>query len=159
MRTNKLFIMCFITLFSIKTNCNSQNVIDPPSLLRGAYSTLSKADTNNIGKGNANKFILGWNWGSPGKKLDEALKINTYHGFDFDQTKTSDLNNIKDSIMYFQYLHDLIVSRAWDVPFTALSHFINSTIIVDSIDSFKPRPYDKTGAIFGLLNCEPTLFS
>ena len=94
-------------LTSLKLLC--QNIIDPKPL---TYYPDGMSKYNS-----STGFLRCWNWGSPGKKLDEALKINTYHGFDFDQTKTSDLNNIKDSIMYFQYLHDLITSRAWDLPF------------------------------------------
>ena len=63
----------FFILFNI--NSFSQNMSDPPSLFRGTYpvTTLSSSDLSYISNTTTNKFILGWNWASIGKRLDEAL--------------------------------------------------------------------------------------
>ncbi|OGU60328.1 MAG: hypothetical protein A2X64_03810 [Ignavibacteria bacterium GWF2_33_9] len=52
----------------------SQNIIDPPKLPHN-FNDPGIYDRNF----DKNNFLLGWNWGSPGKKLDDALGINYYH--------------------------------------------------------------------------------
>ncbi len=66
-------IIISIILFLIAgINISAQNVIDPDRVFH--------KDTYNYITPNYQGFILGWNWGAPGKNLDSALMINTYHG-------------------------------------------------------------------------------
>jgi len=74
MKTLKYFpILLLLTVASY-----SQNVIDPPILPIGFDSTALFDKTFND-----STFIRGWYWGSPGRALDEAMRINFYHdGYD-----------------------------------------------------------------------------
>lgn len=52
-----------------------QNKIDPLPIITdttGNYSVIDPVQ---------HKFILGWNWGTPGKKIDDILYMNLYHGY------------------------------------------------------------------------------
>ena len=35
-------------------------------------------------------FILGWNWGTAGKKLDDALNVNFYHSYPNDGSESEE---------------------------------------------------------------------
>jgi len=50
----------------------SQNIIDPPKL----NSFLPSSQYISLIYRGTAPFIFGWNWGSPGKNLDEAMLIN-----------------------------------------------------------------------------------
>lgn len=62
----------------------SQDLINPPKLQRLDTSTAIDRSKN---------FVKGWNWGSPGKKLDSAMLMNTYH--DFPESSTDTKYNVK----------------------------------------------------------------
>ena len=65
----KIFLMLIIMLSCISY---SQSRIDPVRLFD--KTTLSYYLNPN------NEFIRGWNWGTMGKKIDEALNTKYYHG-------------------------------------------------------------------------------
>jgi hypothetical protein len=68
MKRNLIFIVviaCFQIIFA-----NSQDLINPPALI--------VLDTFSMVNRNPNEFVKGWNWGSPGRQLDEAMRINYY---------------------------------------------------------------------------------
>ncbi|MFA5605527.1 MAG: hypothetical protein WC970_06660 [Dehalococcoidales bacterium] len=74
MKTLKYFSLFFFLSISVY----SQNIIDPPILPIGFDST-ALFDRNF----NDSAFIIGWNWSSTGRRLDEAMRINFYHdGYD-----------------------------------------------------------------------------
>lgn len=67
---NKFIVLIALlsTIYSIK----AQDVVRPAPLMI--------IDTNTtVIQRTQGKFILGWNWGSPCRTLDEAMCINTYH--------------------------------------------------------------------------------
>lgn len=74
----------------------SQNIIDPPPIVTDTTGNFDVIDPVQ------HKFILGWNWGSPGKKLDDALYMNFYHGYPFTGSSTN--INYADSIRISQQL-------------------------------------------------------
>lgn len=70
-------IVLIIALIVINNNYSkSQNTFDPlPVSPNISFSTTSVYDP----KFYNNHFLRGWNWGSVGRKLDDALFINSYH--------------------------------------------------------------------------------
>ncbi|MFH1049658.1 MAG: hypothetical protein V1779_01865 [bacterium] len=71
----KNIIIVIVVLISF-LNLYSQDIIDPPSI------PINFNDTTVFDRNwEQNHFIKGWNWGSKGRNLDEALLINTYHNF------------------------------------------------------------------------------
>ncbi|MFH1051765.1 MAG: hypothetical protein V1779_12660 [bacterium] len=73
MKNYYLFVIA-ITLCTNALILHSQNYLSP--------TTLTFTDTTDVfQRGIPDEFVIGWNWGSPGRNLDEALLINTYHDF------------------------------------------------------------------------------
>ncbi|OGU59862.1 MAG: hypothetical protein A2X64_04115 [Ignavibacteria bacterium GWF2_33_9] len=71
-----LIIIAFCNLIII----NAQDVINPPKFSYFS-STVGRYDT--LIYRSARPYVLGYNWGSQGARLDEALGINYYHdGYD-----------------------------------------------------------------------------
>ncbi len=56
----------------------SQNAIDPPVLPSGINDTVFSFDNTNIIHRMDDKFILGWNYGGPGRAMDSLMKSNHY---------------------------------------------------------------------------------
>ena len=77
----------------------SQNIIDPPKLPHN-FNDPGIYDRNF----DKNNFLLGWNWGQEGEKLDRSMMINGYHDFPFNN------NNVKDSTLIIPntWVHDII---------------------------------------------------
>lgn len=63
--------MKYIILLLLSTTILlAQNIIDPPAVIvdtMSNYNVIEKVQ---------DEFILGWNWGTPGKKVDNALCFN-----------------------------------------------------------------------------------
>lgn len=93
-----------------------------------------------------NKFVFGWNWGSPGKKLDSALGMNFYHHYPENST------DYLDSMIVAQPIGNLVSGRPFNIPFNAQSLQIEPTINPDSTANFTPKVGDTTGAVFGFYN-------
>ena len=66
----KKYIISLIIALSF-INLNAQDKLVPPH--------ISFLDNSSIIQRDQNKFLLGWNWGSPGRDLDNALMMNAYH--------------------------------------------------------------------------------
>ena len=69
---------------------SAQNIIDPLPIISdttGNYDVIEREQ---------DKFIIGWNWGSEGEKLDDAMYMNSYHGYPFGTT------NVGDSMLLMQ---------------------------------------------------------
>jgi hypothetical protein len=103
----KLFLTGIILLNII--HLYSQDIIDPPRLFDKslpnwvAYTghTIYLPDKFYTGK----DFILAWNWGSIGEKLDSALKVNYYHGYaPLQQGQLSDDLDVIDSARIIENL-------------------------------------------------------
>ena len=123
----------------------SQNKIDPLPIVTdttGNYSIIDPIQHH---------FILGWNWGSPSKKLDDALYMNFYHGY---PTAGQDNNDdYADNIRISQALgQDIIAGRLHNVTFNTQSLYLEPTIKVinpNSGQEFFPTLRNRDGAVFG----------
>ncbi len=114
----------------------TQNILTPPTILKDSDSTYIEKENKT--------FLLGWNWGSEGRLLDEALYINAYHDLRLDRT------DYKNNILLIHAQPDNI-SGGHNSANLLNSHALHlePTIIVDSTNDFKPRYGDETGAVFG----------
>ncbi|MDT3739533.1 MAG: hypothetical protein RO257_08545 [Candidatus Kapabacteria bacterium] len=145
-----LFILLSISAYS-------QNIIDPPVLPIGFDSTALFDRTFND-----TTFIRAWNWGSPGRALDEALRINFYHdGYEPGVTTQAQYTGdtlTADSLLYIPNHRKAVqvtgVSGGRDSKFilNAHSQIIYPVIEVDSTSDFVPRAFDRTGSVFGFTN-------
>ena len=139
--------LILLLMITLSIDLFSQNTIDPPNLFLIQNDSLHQ-DTGILNGGPQTKFIIGWNWSSLGVKLDDALNINTYHDYDISHSAT----DCRDSLNVIQSFHTILCNQEKNLPFTALSLYLNPTITVDSTKHFKPRPYNNDGAIFGFCN-------
>lgn len=147
MKTLKYFPLFILFSFS----CYCQNIIDPPRLPIGFDSTALFDRTFND-----TTFILGWNWGSPGRALDEAMRINFYHdGYEPGVTDSSDYTS--DTLYIPNHRKAVQVTgvsggRNSKFILNAHSQILYPVIEVDSTSDFVPRAFDNTGSVFGFLN-------
>lgn len=95
----KLLIILFIGLFSLNSSVFAQHLVYPPAfkLIKEYGSLITRTQ---------DKFILGWNWGSPCRTLDEAMCINSYHHFPFSSS------DVAENISVIGVAND-VVPRAW----------------------------------------------
>lgn len=136
----KLLIILMIPFVSF-----GQNKIDPIPILTDTTANYDIIDPIQ------HDFILGWNWGTPGKKLDDALLMNLYHGYPTSGQSSND--DYADSIRVIQNLKgDIIGGRLSDAIFNTQSFYLEPTIKVvrdDSPNEFIPTLRNSNGAIFG----------
>jgi len=64
----KNLIMAILATTILVLALSAQDKVDPRRLFNKATDTLINS--------NINEFAKGWNWGTSGRKLDEALNIN-----------------------------------------------------------------------------------
>lgn len=113
----------------------SQDKIDPPSVLSDTTDNYSLIINHQ------DRFIIGWNWGTPGRKLDSALNINFYHGYPKEGTPSDD--EYIDSIIIAQNAEeDIIGGRPQNSTFNSESMYLEPTIEVITPDS--PREFQPT---------------
>jgi hypothetical protein len=132
-------VISFLIAFSTICTClYSQTLLTPPPL----DGVKNSQYTNR----NPNEFILGWNWSAPGKKLDEALMMNTYH----DMYLNPSILDYKDSLYIFAPLGNSVTGgrNQWNV-LNSHSLQLEPTISIDSTNNFQPRVGDTTGSVFG----------
>jgi len=131
----KNIIISVIILLISSIFSYSQNIIDPPKIIESSEDTMIIRTQN--------EFVIGWNWGGRGRELDNALKVNYYHGLDYNDDKTDYCDNPR--VMYV--LGDMVHSCAYNLPFNGRAMYYDPVLTVDSNINFQPRLYDKTGAI------------
>src|SRR5690606_31257831 len=107
----------------------SQNNIDPPSLIND--STVNKE----LIKREQNSFLLGWNWGSPGEKLDDALYINAYHDMP-DHPNNDKVDSIR-SIEQFLWGQHILGNRFKNAIINSMSVYFEPTIYIDTVNRFQ----------------------
>ncbi len=94
-------------------NLLSQDVIDPrPLFNKDTLSVFDRID---------NKFITGWNWGTAGAKLDNAMNINTYHSMELDTNITT---NYPDSMNVIQSFGSIIAAGVAMGKRTFLTYYL-----------------------------------
>ena len=137
----KIFI--FILLFPIFVF--SQDKIDPLPIITdttGNYSIIDPVQHD---------FFLGWNWGTPGRKLDDALLMNMYHGYPTAGSINDD--DYADNIHIVQALEGNVISgRPSTATFNSQSLYLEPTIKVihpDGPVEFQPNLRNQNGAVFG----------
>lgn len=136
----KLLILLLFPFISL-----AQDKIDPLPIITdttGNYNIIDPIQHH---------FILGWNWGSPGKKLDDALFMNFYHGYPTAGQDNNDdyANNIRISQ---QLGGDIIGGRLQDVTFNTQSLYLEPTIKVinpNGNNEFFPTMRNREGSVFG----------
>jgi hypothetical protein len=145
---NTPFLLGVIVLLCLVTNDNiySQNFIDPILLDSAQESEMVVSDIDNY-------YILGWNWGSPGAKLDDVLNINTYHNLN---TSSTDYN---DGMKTIEVLEGINGSRSTNVVLNAHALYLEPTITPTTEGAFVPRAGDYCGAVFGWKNINETVCS
>jgi hypothetical protein len=127
-------------LLVILTNtfCFGQNLIDPPNYFL-QDTTLIRYKNTMIG--HYPGFLRGWNWGTDGKALDEAMYINTYQGY---YPLSTDYNDGMFVVQPFG-----LSGRTDDCALNGNSYIFNPCIAIDSTPNFKPTANNKHGSVFG----------
>jgi hypothetical protein len=130
-------IKIIIALIFVTSLCKAQTILDPPSILDSLDQTMLNFDVSD--------FKLGWNWGSPGVRLDNALSIKYSHGA-FDTLRrplgTPNMNYI-DAIpgfttghMHYGKLNSMAVQ-------------FDPAIRVRTTSNYIAESWENKGAIFG----------
>ncbi len=132
----KTFIAEILILVFVFMKGYSQDLINPPVLQN--IDTCQRVNHGSLG------FVKGWNWGSPGARIDSALNINFYHNIDY-----SSSDYIPNMNLVAPLRGKIVGGRNADVVFNALSLHLEPTLKVDTSDNFKGRTGDNTGAVFG----------
>jgi hypothetical protein len=146
---NTPFLLGVIGLLCLFNNDNiySQNFIDPTPL-----DSASAQESEMVDSDIDNYYILGWNWGSPGAKLDDVLNINTYHNLN---TSSTDYN---DGMKTIEVLEGINGSRSTNVVLNAHALYLEPTITPTTEGAFEPRAGDYCGAVFGWQNVNAISF-
>lgn len=139
----KLFILAVIFMITGNTALLAQDIIDP--------SPLPRIDTSSFINRTQPGFILGWNWGSTGRALDQALNINTYHDYPFSSTDT------EDSICVIEPINidrQVMAARNTNNLFNAQTLYLKPglELALSALSNFEPRDWNTSGAVFGFQN-------
>jgi hypothetical protein len=149
MKNIVLIIIAFAMLYTLQ----SQDKIDPIKIFDKNTVNYVNLDTNS--------FQIGWNWGSVGRKLDEALFINSYHHMpeEFVNNNYKFFSNTGSNMNVMEWMADpnylkggyyqAITGRVDTLMLNGLSMHIDPTIAVETTNSFRPRWNDKFGSVFG----------
>ncbi len=150
----KKIILIVLTIVLFAISLTAQSKIDPPALFNSNTESVIKKESTN--------FLRGWNWGSSGRKLDEALLINSYHSLphkiENELDRTGYISTIGDSIKLIEWLG--IPGIRWDdwrnltgrndtLAFNGMSLHLNPTVTIDPTSEYKSRWNDSSGAVFG----------
>lgn len=122
----------------------SQDIVNPP-----AIQTVIDAQTgiDPLIQKNQNRFILGWNWGSPCKTIDEALKINAYHNFPLTSTDVAPSMRIINPPGNWN--QEVIGGRNSNRLSNSHSIHLEPTLPIDAKGDVIPRAADNTQSVFG----------
>lgn len=148
MKKSLKLVILIITIINLCT-IYSQNRIDPPENTTINYPTLQ----------NSKEFILGWNYGGPGAKLDAALNMNYFHGniFETENNKNDHLKTEPYNPRVITSVDNLSGSRGFLRKINGQSLYLEPALNVASFcqipDKFQPiSEIDKAGAVFGFIN-------
>lgn len=96
-----------------------------------------------------NAFLLGWNWGSEGIKIDSALFINSYH----DIPNSTATNKIENIIAVEQFLdgQHIVGNRFHNAIINSMSAYFEPTLNINPAVDFVPSERNTNGAVFGFL--------
>lgn len=136
-------ILTILAMFAITVSIfYAQNILDPQPLNLDSTYILS-ADSA------AAQFKLGWNWGSIGYKLDDAMQMGYLH-----QARIKDIENKpligNNSKMIIQ--PECSGGHMHVRKLNAMAIQFDPAISVDTTTSAKPASWDNKGAIFGFFN-------
>jgi len=132
---NRILITMILLFTSV--NMFSQNPLDPAKVfIKDTSLVTNSLDT---------QFVRGFNWSSPGYRLDSAMRINFYHHMNLNQAITDYTPNARLMQPLEHPTRVIIGGRNCNRLFQAHSLYLDPTIIVDSTLNFKPKVYDNTG--------------
>ncbi|MGA2296305.1 MAG: hypothetical protein ABSG15_02025 [FCB group bacterium] len=153
----KNLILAVLATIIVVFTATAQDIVDPPKLFN--------KDTSAVIISNIKEFPRGWNWGSPGRKLDSAMYVKYYHELKLYENQTDYIDSaraiqplskvvITPNYTPFDTTYDTsyvnIVGRNNNYQFNSIALHLEPTIVVDSNDNtFQPRAGDGTGAVFG----------
>ncbi|MBL7973844.1 MAG: hypothetical protein JNJ85_02960, partial [Candidatus Kapabacteria bacterium] len=129
--------------------CYAQQFVNPPvfgTFGNDGINFQAAAFRNNA----TPKFHFGWNWGSQGGIVDDALGINTYHTHRWLNYGSQNRPADADLILLIDQFGDW--GYAGFGPFNTQSMWYHPEITVDSTNSFVPITNDIQGAVFGWYN-------
>lgn len=142
-------IVFLLAVLFVHTSLYSQDIVDPPKVFD--KDTLSAFDGSTA-------FHIGWNWGGTGRKLDEALSVNSYHFIPFRNYSTKEFSSeIGDNIRGIQPLwmiipaseYEELITRVNRVLFNGMSLLLEPTLPVDTTDNNVSRWNDACGGVYG----------
>ncbi len=140
---NKIIYLVTFILIIYNISTYSQNIIDPPHLVR--------LDTTDALNRNYQGFMLGWNWSSPGSRLDSVMNINTYHGFE--HSTFEGLNKCAENLLVIEppgrYYSYITGARGVNCVFNAHCLYLEPALTVDTTQNFTPSNWNRSGAVFG----------
>lgn len=139
-----------IILIAIMINISYSQELLNPKKLAGVDFTSSNFNRNFM----TTNFTYGWNWSSPGLKLDNALHINAHHnqfwtnGWD---NKPS-FDNTKYSSNYGFYVNITgLCGRKDPNPFVGFGQYFEPALEVDTTNNFVANSEAELGAAFGFM--------
>lgn len=150
MKNLKLIITALIFLTSL---IKAQDRVTPISI----FGNMNQALIDRTIDRTNDEFILGWNWGNLGLKLDEALGMNYTHvGFthvwnhDKNSAYFNSASNIPNQKRSVQ-ISSVLIGRNSPLKTNTISIHLEPTIEIDSLNmnDFKKRPGENTDAFFG----------
>jgi hypothetical protein len=133
----KLIKMIIILIF-VATFCKSQTILDPPSILDSLDQNMLNFQTTD--------FKLGWNWGSPGLRLDNALSIKYSHGA-FDRWHDSTLST--PNMNYIDAIPGFTTGHMHYGKLNSMALQFDPAIKVCTTSSYRAESWENKGAIFG----------
>jgi hypothetical protein len=148
-KTGLIFLMLLLSIIEAM----GQDIIDPPKLFN--KNTLDIYDRR------SQKFTLGWNWGGPGRALDQALFINTYHNMPVTYSQNSEngySEEVGDSIGAIDVIKNPVsgahlTGRIDTLLLNGISLYLEPTLPVTNAtindSKFKPRWNDYLGGVYG----------
>ncbi len=157
MKINNLLVLIIV----LAVTALSQNRVTP-NVLSGFNFSQSSIDRNF----NSNTFVIGWNWGSKNRSIDESLNINTHHHSFQDFENIANWREYSTSVPVYQnnsasYTNGLRSNavipfryggRKKEEEFSGLGLYLEPALTVDSTHNFIPNSEADEGAVFGYLN-------
>jgi hypothetical protein len=107
------------------------------------------------------EFVIGWNWGSESKKLDEALGINFYHTGTPSTSVISTASQVwwGDSSRFIHHPYPTFSGYNYPATTQAAAIHYEPYFDVNITNSFYGHNNDSTGASFGFLTKHPDFTS
>jgi len=90
----KNLILAVLATIIVVFTATAQDIVDPPKLFN--------KDTSAVIISNIKEFPRGWNWGSPGRKLDSAMYVKYYHELKLYENQTDYIDSARAINLYLK---------------------------------------------------------